>query len=169
MSKTPFRRARNAIRTTFDRLTGRPVAPTPNDWTKTRLTRSRVRWRRADECVECFGFGDGFVATVTYASRDVTWQLTTGPVTLASALFTAGLYMQHGVTPQVDRDGRMFVAVDDDGPTQAFDEDSGRPIGFLYADAVRTLEEFPAYVDASPLESAYDRLGGDTRHELPSE
>lgn len=169
MRQTPFRSVRTAIRTTLKRLAGTPSAAASHDWTRAWLTRDRVRWRRDDETVECFGFGDGFVATVTYADRGVTWQLTTGPVTLASALFAAGLYMQCGVTPQIDPDGRMFVAVDDDGPTQAFDEDTVRPVEFLHADAVRTLEEFPEYVDTDPLETAYSRLGGNPRRELPSE
>jgi hypothetical protein len=163
-----FGRSVRAVRTALAKLTGRRSDPGAAGWVRAWLTRSRVRWRRDDETVECFTFGDGYVATVTYADRDVTWQLTAGPVHLASALFTAGLYMQHGITPQIDPDGRTFVAVADGEPTQAFEEEVSRPVEFTYADAFRTVEEFPEYVDTDPLETAYERMAAGGRREVPS-
>lgn len=169
MRQTPLRSARTAIRTAAARLIGRAPDPAETEWTRTRPAAGRARWCRGDETVECFGFADGFVATATYDDRDVTWQLTAGPVTLASALFTAGLYMQRGVTPQIDPDGRMFVAVDDDGPTQVFDEDVTGSVEFVYTDAFRTIEELPDAVDTEPLAVAYERLAEGERHRLASE
>lgn len=156
------------VRTALGRLTGRRPDPETTDWVRAWLTRSRVRWRRDEETVECFTFGDGYVATVTYADRGATWQLTAGPVHLASALFTAGLYMQHGITPQIDPDGRTFVAVAGGEPTQAFEEEVSRSLEFTYADAFRTVEEFPEYVDTDPLETVYERMVADGRREVPS-
>lgn len=167
MRQTSRSSARTAIRTAIARLLGRAPGSSP-EWTRTWLATDRVRWRRGDETVECFRFGDGVVATVNYADRGVAWQLTAGPAPLASALFTAGLYMQYGVTPQIDPDGRTFVAVDD-GPTQVFEEEPARPVEFVYADAFRTIEEFPEFVDTEPLEPAYHRFTTDERHRLASE
>lgn len=137
-------------------------------WERVWLARSRVRWRRGTETVECFRFADGYVATVEYADRDATWQLTAGPVPLAGALFTVGLYMQHAVTPQIDPEGRMFIAVGDDGPTQVFEERTSDPVEYVYLDAFRTLEELPDYVDCTELDRVYQRLSDDKRRELPS-
>ncbi|MFC6723788.1 hypothetical protein ACFQE1_05220 [Halobium palmae] len=168
MRQTSRRSARTVIRTAVARLLGRSVDSTP-EWSRTWLATDRVRWRRGDETVECFRCADGVVATVSYADRGVTWQLTAGPAPLASALFTAGLYMQYGITPQIDADGRTFVAVDQNGPTQVFDEEPARPVEFVYTDAFRTVEELPEYVDIEPLESAHHRFATDERHRLASE
>ncbi|WP_233204234.1 hypothetical protein [Halegenticoccus soli] len=103
-----------------------------------------------------------------YEDRDVTWQLTAGPANLAGALFTVGLYMQHGVTPQIDPEGRMFIAIGDDGPVQVFEETTRDPVEYVYIDAFRTLEELPGCVDADEIERAYRRLSQDRPRELPS-
>ncbi|WP_228546286.1 hypothetical protein [Halegenticoccus tardaugens] len=157
-----------ALRTSFDRLTTPfRTRPTARAWNRAWLVRGEVRWQRGSESVECFRFADGYVATVAYADRDVTWQLTAGPSTLAGALFTAGLYMQHGVTPQIDPDGRMFVAIGDDGPTQVFEETASIPVEYVYIDAFRTIEELPDCVDVDELDPAYRRLSQDRPRELP--
>ncbi|WP_085942424.1 hypothetical protein [Halogranum rubrum] len=139
------------------------------DWERAWLARREVRWRRGMEVVECFRFADGYVATVEYTDRDVTWQLTAGPVSLAGALFTVALYIQHGVTPQIDPDGRMFTALGDDGPLQVFTETADQPVEYIYVDTFRTLEEFPDCIATGPLEKAFQRLSYSPRRELRSE
>ncbi len=162
--------SRSAFRTAYTFVT-RPFRRSSDDgtWKRVWLARDRARWRRGTETVECFRFHDGFVATVEYADRSVTWQLTAGPVPLAGALFTAGLYMQHGITPQIDPEGRMFIALGDDGPTQVFGESSNVPVEYVYLDVFRTVEELPDCVDTDTIESPYRRLSHSRRHELPSE
>lgn len=140
--------------------------PADATWERAWLARKEARWRRGSEAVECFRFGDSYVATVEYTDRDVTWQLTAGPVSLAGALLTVGLYMQHHVTPQIDPDGRMFVALDDDGPRQVFSESDTNPVDYVYLDVFRTLEELPDCIDIEPLEPAYRRLSHGPRREL---
>ncbi|SEO88771.1 hypothetical protein SAMN04487948_106190 [Halogranum amylolyticum] len=135
-------------------------------WERAWLARREVRWRRGTEVVECFRFADGYVATVEYTDRDVTWQLTAGPVPLAGALFTVALYTQHDVTPQIDPDGRMFTAIGDDGPRQVFTETPDEPVEYVYVDAFRTLEEFPDCIDTAPLEQTFKRLSYSPRREL---
>ena len=138
------------------------------EWERAWLARKEVRWRRGPDVVECFRFADGYVATVEYTDRDVTWQLTAGPVPLTAALFTVALYTQHGVTPQIDPSGRMFVAIGETGPRQAFSESSSEPVEFVYVDAFRTLEELPDCIDITPLEPAFKRLSYSPRRELRS-
>lgn len=140
----------------------------PAQWERAWLARREARWRRGTEVVECFRFADGYVATVEYTDRDVTWQLTAGPVPLAGALFTVGLYMQHAVTPQIDPEGRMFTAIGDDGPQQVFTETTDNPVEYVYVDAFRTLEEFPDCIATAPLEKAFKRLSYSPRRELRS-
>jgi hypothetical protein len=135
-------------------------------WERVWLARSEARWRRGTEVVECFRFADGYVATVEYTDRDVTWQLTAGPVPLAGALLTVALYTQHGITPQIDPDGRMFTALGSDGPRQVFTETPEQPVEYVYVDAFRTLEEFPDCIATAPLEQAFKRLSYSPRREL---
>jgi hypothetical protein len=137
-------------------------------WERVWLARTEARWRRGPEVVECFRFGDGYVATVEYTNRRVRWQLTPGPVGLASALFTVALYIQHDVTPQIDPDGRMFVALAADGPRQVFSESLEEPVQYVYIDSVRTLEELPGCLDTVSLEPAYSRLSYDQHRQVRS-
>ena len=130
-----------------------------NDWELDRSRRSETQWRRSDERVDCFRFDDGYVATVTYEDRETTWQLTPGPVQLGSALATVALYLQHDITPQFDRAGRLFIAVDGDTPIHVFEEIADRPVEYDYLDGTRTVEEFPPYIDVtSELERVFERM-----------
>lgn len=136
----------------------RPEAP-GDDWELTRARRGETRWRRDDEFVECFRFDDGYVTTVTDEHRDVTWQLTPGPVSLGSGLAAAALYLQHRVTPQIDRSGRMFIAVDDGRPVQVFEEIADSLVEYVYLDSIRTVDEFPSFVRvSSELERVFERM-----------
>ena len=135
-------------------------------------TETETRWTDApaSESVTCFRFDDGYVVTVTYDDRDVTWQLTPGPISLGSALATAELYLQHGVTVQIDGEGRPFVAVADDGPRQVFEEIADEPVRYVYFDAVRTLDEFPDFLDISDeLADVFDRMSASEPHPLRGE
>ncbi|WP_224449606.1 hypothetical protein [Haloprofundus salilacus] len=136
-------------------------------WQRVWLTRSEVRWRKADTAVECFGVADGYVTTVEYTDRDVTWQLTKGPAPLASALAVSALYLQHGVTPHVDADGRMFVAVANERPVEAFRNFEEKPYEYTYLDGYRSLEELPGWVDRTDLKPVYAKLSHRHRRELP--
>ncbi|MDS0299040.1 hypothetical protein NDI76_09815 [Halogeometricum sp. S1BR25-6] len=147
----PLRRIVHAVRP--------PDDASDDDWRLDDLRQTETRWRRGDETVRCFRFDDGYVSTVEYGSREVTWQLTPGQVPLASALAMTALYLQHGTTPQSDPDGRPFVAVGESGPRQVFEEIADEPVDYVYLDAVRTLEEFPAFVDVGEdLQRAYDQM-----------
>ncbi|MDS0292552.1 hypothetical protein [Halogeometricum luteum] len=148
----PFRRIVHAVRPSDD-------ASDDDGWRLADLRQTETRWRRGDETVRCFRFDDGYVSTVEYGSRDVTWQLTPGQVPLASALAMTALYLQHGTTPQSDPDGRPFVAVGESGPRQVFEEIADEPVDYVYLDAVRTLEEFPAFVEVGEdLRAVYDQM-----------
>ncbi len=138
-------------------------------WQRVWLTRNEVRWRKAGTVVECFGVADGYLATVEYTDRDVTWQLTKGPVPLASALAVSALYLQYGVTPHVDTDGRMFVAVVDGRPVEAFRNFAEKPFEYSYLDGYSSLDELPNWVDRTDIESVYSRLEKRHRRELPPE
>ena len=135
-------------------------------------TATETRWvdDSMSESVTCFRFDDGYVVTVTYTDRDVTWQLTPGPISLGSALATAELYLQHGITVQIDGEGRPFVAVADDGPRQVFEEIVDEPVRYVYFDAVRTLDEFPDFLDVSDeLADVFDRMSQSEPHPLRGE
>lgn len=156
-----------SLRAVGDRVTDERGST--DEWRRVWLTRSKARWRRGDEVVECFRFDDAFVATVEYVDRGVTWQLTAGPAPLPCALAAVALYVEHGTTPQIDPDGRPFVAVGPDGPRQAFEESASEPVEYLYIDAFRTLEEVPDSVDVSRLRTVGDRLDPRPRRELRSD
>ena len=133
-------------------------------------TETRTRWTNDAESVACFRFDDGYVVTVTYADRDVTWQLTPGPLSLGGALATAELYLQHGITVQIDREGRPFVGVADDVPRQVFEEIADEPVRYVYFDAVRTLDEFPDFLGISDeLTDVFDRMSPSEPHPLRGE
>jgi hypothetical protein len=127
-----------------------------------------VGWRRGAETIECFRFADGYVATVEYADRSVTWQLTAGPAPLAGALFTVALYIQRSVTPQIDPDGRMFIALGEDGPKQVFEAFPDDSFEYVYVDVFRTLEELPDCVDSTDFEPVFRQLSSGSPPELPS-
>jgi hypothetical protein len=129
------------------------------DWSLEYSRRTESQWVRRDETVRCFRFDDGYVSTVEYESRDVTWQLTPGQVPLASALAMAALYLQHETTPQIDPEGRPFVGVSDSGLRQVFEEIADEPVEYVYLDEHRTLEEFPSFLDATDqLRLVYERM-----------
>lgn len=159
---------RSRIRAVGDRVAGGDDSAV-GEWKRVWLTRSKARWRRGDEVIECFRFGDGFVATVEYVDREITWQLTAGPAPLPCALATVALYVEHGTTPQIDPDGRTFVAVGEDGPRQALEQPTTDPVEYVYLDTLRTLEEVPEVVDLSRFETVADRLDARSRHELRSD
>ena len=133
-------------------------------------TETETHWRGAAEIVSCFRFDDGYVVTVRYEDRDVTWQLTPGQLSLGSALATAELYLQHGVTVQVDPEGRPFVGVADHGPRQVFEEIADEPVRYVYFDTVRTLDEFPPFLDCSDEQvEVFERMSPSERHRLHGE
>lgn len=149
----PFRWVTHAVRST-------DAAPTDErGWELDRPRRTETRWRRDGETVRCFRFDDGYVSTVEYDDRDVTWQLTPGQVPLASALAMATVYRHHGTTPQIDPEGRPFVAVGESGPRQVFEEIADEPVDYVYLDAIRTLEEFPSFIDVTDdVRRVYERM-----------
>ena len=133
-------------------------------------TETETRWTHDAESIVCFRFDDGYVVTVTYADRDVTWQLTPGPISLASALAAAELYLQYGVTVQIDGEGRPFVAAADDGPRQVFEEIADEPVRYVYFDTIRTLDEFPDFLSVSDeLTDVFDRMSPSEPHPLRGE
>lgn len=139
-------------------------------WTLKHARRTESEWVRRDETVRCFRFDDGYVSTVAYESRDVTWQLTPGQVPLANALAMATLFLQHEVTPQIDPEGRPFVGVSDSGPRQVFEEVADEPVEYVYLDEYRTLEEFPSFLDATEqLRLVYERMSPDRYRTLGDE
>lgn len=183
--RTPaFGRARRRVRSLFAaardwtlgaaRTALQPLGvsqPTESDgWERAWATRGEVRWHRDGEQVEVFRFDDGFVATVEYPDSESRWQLTTGPMRPAQALLAVALYCQFGVTPQIDREGRPFVAETDDGPTQVFRDEPAEPVRYVYLDEVRTVEEFPDYVaDRDAFRGVHDRLTPDRQGTLHSD
>lgn len=118
------------------------------------------RWRRGPEFVDCTSFGDGYVVTTSFDDRDGVWQLTPGPVPLGSALATATLFLQYGLSPQFDNAGRPFIALDDDGPRQIFEEPDGdESVRYVYLDNVRAPEEFPDFLTVrGDVERAFKRM-----------
>jgi len=165
-----YRRARAVVDrlvSRFSTLVGGASDAGDDDWELTRTQRNETRWRRGDERVDCFRFDDGYVTTVFDDYRDVTWQATPGPVNLGSSLAAAALYLQYRVTPQIDRRGRMFIAVDDGVPVQVFEEIADSLVDYVYLDDVRTVDEFPRFLDESPdLERAFERMSPPERQPL---
>ncbi|WP_410764394.1 hypothetical protein [Haloferax sp. DFSO60] len=128
-------------------------------WSLEWSRKTETRWRATDEIVDCFRFADGYVTTVRYPSREVTWQLTPGYVPLASALLMARLYVEYGLTPQTDPDGRPFIGQSERGPVQVFEEIPPEEVEYVYLDGIRTLEEFPEFVTVDEnLETIFDRM-----------
>ena len=133
-------------------------------------TATETRWRGDAETVSCFRFDDGYVVTVRYGDRDVTWQLTPGQLSLGSALATAELYLQYGVTVQIDAEGRPFVGVADHGPRQVFEEIADEPVRYVYFDIIRTLDEFPSFLECDDEQAeVFERMSPSERHRLHGE
>lgn len=140
------------------------------EWTLAHSRRTESKWVRRDETVRCFRFDDGYVATVTYESRDATWQLTPGQVPLANALAIATMFLQHEVTPQIGPEGRPFVGVSESGPRQVFEEIADEPVEYVFLDEHRTLEEFPPFLEVTDqLRLVYDRMSPERYRTLDDE
>ncbi|ELZ98693.1 hypothetical protein C440_00015 [Haloferax mucosum ATCC BAA-1512] len=130
-----------------------------SEWSLKWSRQVESRWSRPKETVDCFRFDDGYVTTVKYETRDVTWQLTPGQVPLASALAMATLYLEHKLTPQTDPEGRPFIGLADHGPVQVFEEIPPEPVEYVYLDGIRTLEEFPDFLTIdNDLRSVFDQM-----------
>lgn len=138
-----------------------------HDWNLAWVNDEKTRWRRGSEILECYAFDDGYLTTVSRDERDATWQLTAGPVPLGTALAAAALYLQHDLPPQFDRDGRPFVGVADDAAVQVFEESTVDPAQYVYLDGIRTLEEFPPFLDhGADVSRAFKRMSTERRPRL---
>lgn len=130
---------RSIVRRAFDRG--------PTEWRLERVGTERTVWRRGEEQVECFRLGDGYVVTASRAGRPNRWQLTPGHAALPSALAVVTLYLEHGLAPQIDRDGRPFVGVADNEPTQVFAPSAAdADTRYVYLDAVSSFDGFPPFL-----------------------
>ncbi|MFB6161534.1 MAG: hypothetical protein ABEJ61_10235 [Haloferacaceae archaeon] len=117
------------------------------EWHFVRAKQSATRWRRGDRTLECGKQGGGYVVTVTREGERARFQLTSGAVRLPLALAVATLYLDYGLVPQTDRDGRPFIGVDDGEPLQVFDPDSvGDDVRYVYLDDVTDVDEFPSFL-----------------------
>lgn len=145
---------------------------TPNEqgWYLAWANDDETRWRRGAEIVECYAFDDGYLTTASHDDQETTWQLTAGPVSLGSALAAAALYLQYDLSPQFDPDGRPFIGVSDDAPVQVFEESTDGRIRYVYLDGIRTLEEFPPFLDGDDdVTRAFKRMSPERRPTLSSE
>lgn len=157
----PFARGFGALRR---RLVGHAAQSSDarDAWDLSYAGPSGARWRWGPEIIDCFPFADGYVVTTTLQGRDTRWQVTPGPVPLGSALAAVTLLVQHGITPQFDRDARPFIPVRDGAPVQIFDEDDAEDARYVYLDGVRTLDEFPEFLDERvDVRRAFVRLTGE--------
>lgn len=139
---------------------GRGTHPA-DGWRITRSDEERTRWRRDAELLDCFRFVDGYVVTVGYIGMRNWWQVTPGRAPLGSALAIANLYLDHRLTPQIDREGRPFVGVAGGAPRQVFTPDDAREsvAEYVYLDDIRTLEDFPDFLDVrTDVRRAYSRM-----------
>jgi hypothetical protein len=154
-----FARLRDRLRAVLTRLR-LGDAPTTGGWRLVESTERRTRWRRDDRTLDCRRLGDGYVVTVARDTDRSRFQLTPGFVPLASALAVASVYLQHGVAPQLDRDGRPFVAVRKGRPRQVYDpERAGTDVRYVYLDAGTTLDEFPDFLAVRPdVRAAAERM-----------
>lgn len=118
-----------------------------SEWHFVRAKQSATRWRREDRTLECSKQGEGYVVTVTREGEPARFQLTPGTVRLPMALAVTTLYLDHGLVPQTDRDGRPFIGVKDGEPLQVFDPDSvDDEVRYVYLDDVTDLDEFPTFL-----------------------
>ncbi len=155
----PWRRVRDRL----ERLLGRSTGTDGESWSVSRSEPTATRWRRGDETLDCLALGDGYVATTGRAGVGNRWQLTPGGSRLPVALAVATLYLDHGTTPQFDRDGRPFVGVADGRPRQVFERTTAGAgeTEYVYLDAVGSLAEFPDFLRVRPdVERARDRMDG---------
>jgi len=120
-------------------------APSTRSWRLVRTSDDGAAWRRDETCVECLAVDAGYVVTVRRGD-DGRFQLTPGHVALPSALAVASVYLEHGVPPQIDRDGRPFVGVRDGRPRQVFDVEDADRVRYVYLDVVTGIEEFPDFL-----------------------
>lgn len=136
-------------------------------WTVSHSAADETRWTHRDETVACFRFDDGYVATVTYDGREVTWQLLPGPSPLGTALAAVALYLEHGVPPQVDSNARAFFAVDGGDPTHVYEEAPDRPVEYVYLGGYRAPDEYPdAVPDRDDVRNAFERMSASKPHPL---
>lgn len=155
-------RLRDRLWTVFTRLSVGGVTGSGDGWRLVEATERRTRWRHEDYTLDCHRLGDGYVVSVARDGDRSRFQLTPGFVPLASALAIATLYIQHGVAPQFDRDGRPFVGVTRGRPRQVFDpESAGTSVRYVYLDALTTLEEMPEFLPVrEDVASAAERMPG---------
>lgn len=141
-----------------------------NGWHLAWANDDETRWRRGAEILECYAFDDGFLTTVEHDDQETTWQLTSGPVSLGSALAAAALYLQYDLSPQFDRDGRPFVGVSEGEPIQVFEASTAARVRYVFLDGIRTLEEFPPFLDDdTDVTRAFKRMSPERRPTLSSE
>lgn len=163
-------RLRDRLRSALTRLSVGDTTGSGDGWRLVEATDSRTRWRREDLTVDCRRLGDGYVVSVARDGDRSRFQLTPGFVPLASALAVATLYLQHGVAPQFDRDGRPFVGVERGRPRQVFDpESAGTSVRYVYLDGVTTLDEMPEFLPIRrDVRSAAERMP-DRRADPPTD
>lgn len=156
-----FVRLRDRLRAELTRLRLGGASP-PDDWRLVEASDRRTRWRRDDRTLDCRRLGDGYVVTAARDTDRSRFQLTPGAVPLAGALAVASVYLGHGVAPQLNRDGRPFVAVRDGRPRQVYDPDrAGDDVRYVYLDAQTTLDEFPDFLAVRPdVRAAAERMPG---------
>lgn len=160
-------RLRDRLRAVVTRLRAGD-GTTGEGWRLVESTADRTRWRRADRTLDCRRLGGGYVVTVSHHDARSRYPLTPGFVPLASALAVVTCYLQYGVAPQLDRDGRPFVGVRRGQPTQVFDPaDAGTSVRYAYLDGVTALDEFPAFLDVGEdVRTAAERMP-DRRRQPP--
>ncbi|MFB6167393.1 MAG: hypothetical protein ABEJ43_00940 [Haloferacaceae archaeon] len=156
----PLTRLRDRLRSALTRVVVGDRTGSGDDWRLVEATETRTRWRRENETLDCRRLGDGYVVSVARDGAQSRFQLTPGFVPLASALAVATLYLQHGVSPQFDRDGRPFVAVKRGRPRQVFDpESAGTTVRYRYLDSITTLEDLPEFLPLrQDVRSAAERM-----------
>jgi hypothetical protein len=143
----PLARLRDRLRSAVTRVTVGGATGSGDGWRLVESTERRTRWRRGDRTLDCRRLGDGYVVSVARDDDRSRFQLTPGFVPLASALAVATCYLQHGVAPQLDRDGRPFVGLRRGRPKQVFDpESAGASVRYTYLDGITALDEFPEFL-----------------------
>lgn len=140
-------RLRDRLREPLTALSVGDAARPTDGWRLVESTEDRTRWRRDGRTVDCRRLGGGYVVTLGRDDERSQVSLTPGFVPLATALAVATLYLQHGVAPQLDRDGRPFVGVRRGRPRQVFDpESAGASVRYVYLDGTTGLDEFPEFL-----------------------
>jgi hypothetical protein len=161
MRKLPsLTRLRDRLRSVLTRISVGDTTGSGDGWQLIEATDRRTRWRREDQTLDCSRLGDGYVVSVARDGASSRFQLTPGFVPLASALAVSTLYLQHGVSPQFDRDGRPFVAVKRGRPRQVFDpERAGTSVRYRYLDGITGLDDLPDFLPVRrDVRSAAERM-----------